>query len=219
MGSQVGWVCSFCSFSGSLGKASNPLPHTFSPHIPALIYEPHHLLLPLPTPCHLLLFSTGSDNESDEEVTGKKSFSAQVFLCPPLPHPWTGSVLGSRTEGRPWLECKLGTLLEYLPCPWLVRPTDLPHAWGLRSSSQFYKPQKACRARDSNLEPPWASLWKGCGMCGERTGWEQREHRSPTDLSVPLARSGNTSVRERKQLQWWIRSWPRRRTGSSRGVM
>lgn len=110
MGSQVGWVCSFCSFSGSLGKASNPLPHTSSPHILALICEPHHLPLSLPTPCHLLLFSTGSDNESDEEVTGKKSFSAQVFLCPPLPYLWNGSVLGCPTEGRPWPECKPVTL-------------------------------------------------------------------------------------------------------------
>ena len=58
----------------------------------------------------------GSDNESDEEVTGKKSFSAQVFLCPPLPSPWNGSVLGSPTEGRPWPECKLGTLYWSI-CP------------------------------------------------------------------------------------------------------
>lgn len=114
-GSQVGRVCSFCSSQAPWGKPAT-LSHKLSPHILALICEPHHLLLSLSTPCHLLLFSTGSDNESDEEVTGKKSFSAQVFLCPPLPSPWNGSVLGSPTEGRPWPECKLGTLYWSI-CP------------------------------------------------------------------------------------------------------
>lgn len=54
------------------------LSHT--PSTPAALRSqrlPHSL----PTPCHCQrrVFSAGSDNESDEEVTGKKSFSAQVF--------------------------------------------------------------------------------------------------------------------------------------------
>lgn len=85
---------------GSLGKAS--LPHT-------LLYAPQPAFIPesssyLPTPshCHRCLFSAGSDNESDEDVVGKKSFSAQVFGCPPPPCPQTGQHgLGQDGQGLP----------------------------------------------------------------------------------------------------------------------
>lgn len=179
MGSQVGWACSFCSFSGSLGKASNPLPHTFSPHLLALICEPHHLLHSLPSPCHLLLFSTGSDSESDEEVTGKKSFSAQVFLCPTL------GIMGQcwaflgwtdfPAEGRPRPECKLVTVY-WSVCPATGRsgPLTCPVPGGDSGTAANCTGH---RARASNLYPTrsWAGLWEGCGMGGERTDLEHKE--------------------------------------------
>lgn len=80
-------VCSIPSFS-SLGKVDNPLPV----YPPAILYvnpttSPQSV--PMPSYCHLCLFSAGSDNESDEDV-GKKSFSAQVFGSPPPPDLWSG---------------------------------------------------------------------------------------------------------------------------------
>lgn len=71
---------------GSLGKASLPHTRLYAPH-PAFI--PDSSYLPTSSHCHRCLFSAGSDNESDEEVAGKKSFSAQVFGCPPPPCPWS----------------------------------------------------------------------------------------------------------------------------------
>lgn len=78
-----------CPSISSLGRASSPLTHTIlSPHTPLHLHPspspPHPFSPPLPM-FPRACFSTGSDNESDEEIVGKKSFSAQVFGCLPLP--------------------------------------------------------------------------------------------------------------------------------------
>lgn len=80
----VGWVCSFYSFYQAPWGKPTTLSHTLlsptSLHSHTRTPLPPHTL-PTPCHCHLCLFSAGSDNESDEEVAGKKSFSAQVFAC------------------------------------------------------------------------------------------------------------------------------------------
>lgn len=73
----------------TLGRASSPLPHTISsPYTPLHLYPNPSPPLPSSPPLPIVphaCFSAGSDNESDEEIVGKKSFSAQVFGCLPLP--------------------------------------------------------------------------------------------------------------------------------------
>lgn len=114
VGNQVGWACSFCSFSGSLGKASNPLPHSFSPHILALICEPHHLPLLLPTPVICSCFQQGLTMNQMRKSPGRKVslpryFCAHLYLgtgqCWALPG-WTDSP----AEARPRPECELVTV-------------------------------------------------------------------------------------------------------------
>lgn len=81
-------MCSFCAFSQLPGESEQPSPTRFyPPHIIALVPKPHQLpALSPPLPIVIrACFPTGSDSESDEEVVGKKSFSAQVFGCLPPP--------------------------------------------------------------------------------------------------------------------------------------
>lgn len=79
----MGWLCLFVLFL----PWEKRVPPSLSPRslVPAAASQP----VPTPSCCHLCLFSTGSDNESDEDV-GKKSFSDQVFGCLPPPDLWSG---------------------------------------------------------------------------------------------------------------------------------
>lgn len=90
------WLGLFFLFvSAPRGKRA-ALCHTrFHTPTPLPLYPDHHPPDPAaplspPLPIVLCLFSAGSDNESDEEVVGKKGFSAQVSGCLPRPGwaPW-----------------------------------------------------------------------------------------------------------------------------------
>ena len=102
-----------------------PHPHPFSPPLPVVLHA---------------CFSAGSDNESDDEIVGKKSFSAQVFGCLPLPGvgtpersqhwarpagqglPRGGQTLGSlkacQCPSECLAHCQSGPVVSFLPGPW-----------------------------------------------------------------------------------------------------
>lgn len=112
--------------SGSLGKASNPFPHTCSPHILALISEPHHLLLslpPLPAIVICSCFPQGLTMNQMRKSLGRKVSLPRYFTahlhptlemgrCCALPG-WTDLP----AEEKPWSKCQL------VPVCWIICPT------------------------------------------------------------------------------------------------
>lgn len=125
MGSQVGWVCSFCSFSQAPWGKPATLSHTLlAPTLSHSSLNPSTSSSRSPPPAFVICscFPAGSDNESDEEVPGKKSFSAQVSCCPPPPLPGNGSVLCSARLDR--FPCRGKTSeCQLVPVYWSICPT------------------------------------------------------------------------------------------------
>lgn len=176
MGSQVGWVCSFCSCSlAPLGKPAT-LSHTLL--APTLLHSslnPSTSSSRSPPPAIVICscFPQGLTTNPMRKSLGRKVSLPRYLAAHLHPRLGTGRHCALPGEERPRPECQL------VPVYWsiclttdgLVRPVGPSCAQGHRNNSQSCRIQKACRVRSTSLNPTssWTGFWKGCGMCGERT--------------------------------------------------